>query len=190
MRRILLLLTSIVVALGMAAWGKRGQVEREQNNSTPEATVAALLDAVKEGDQTKVNQYVAQNDSMYSEESETDITQSKIMFENITYDIQSVDVIDTEGTAGVAVDITNIDMNIVMQQYMEKALEASENSTDMTEEEAMTLLKDSIAENKENTITKTVNLEVKKAEDGQWKVKTTDELNSILTGGLSEETFQ
>lgn len=190
MRRILLLLTSIVVALGMAACGKSGQVESEQNNSTPEATVAALLDAVKEGDQTKVNQYVAQNDSMYSEESETDITQSKIMFENITYDIQSVDVIDTEGTAGVAVDITNIDMNIVMQEYMKKALEASENSTDMTEEEAMTLLKDSIAENKENTITKTVNLEVKKAEDGQWKVKTTEELNTILTGGLSEETFQ
>ena len=190
MRRILLLLTSIVVALGMAGCGKSGQVESEQNNSTPEATVAALLDAVKEGDQTKVNQYVAQNDSMYSEESETDITQSKIMFENITYDIQSVDVIDTEGTAGVAVDITNIDMNIVMQEYMKKALEASENSTDMTQEEAMTLLKDSIAENKENTITKTVNLEVKKAEDGQWKVKTTDELNSILTGGLSEETFQ
>ncbi len=35
-----------------------------------------------------------------------------------------------------------------------------------------------------------MNLEVKKAEDGQWKVKTTDELNTILTGGLSEETFQ
>ncbi len=190
MRRILLLLTSVVVALGMAACGKSGQVESKQNNSTPEATVAALLDAVKEGDQTKVNQYVAQNDSMYSEESETDVTQSKIMFENITYDIQSVDVIDTEGTAGVTVDITNIDMNIVMQQYMEKALEASANVADMTQEEAMTLLKDSIAENKENTITKTVNLEVKRAEDGQWKVKTTDELNTILTGGLSEETFQ
>lgn len=190
MRRILLLLTSVVVALGMVACGKSEQAENEQNSSTPETTVAALLDAVKEGDQTKINQYVAQDDSMYSEESETDVTQAKVMFENITYHIQSVDVIDTEGTAVVTVDITNVDMNIVMQEYMNKALEASANSTDMTEEEAMTLLKDSIAENKENTITKTVNLEVKRAESGEWKVKTTDELNTILAGGLSEETFQ
>ena len=190
MRKILLLLTAFVVALGMVACGKSEQAESEQNSSTPEATVAALLDAVKEGDQTKVNQYVSQYDSMYSEDSETDITQVKVMFENVTYHIQSVDVIDTEGTAVVTVDVTNIDMNIVMQEYMKKALEASENSTDMTEEEAMTLLKDSIAENKENTITKTVDLEVKRAEDGEWKVKTTDELNTILMGGLSEETFQ
>jgi len=41
-----------------------------------------------------------------------------------------------------------------------------------------------------NKATKTVDLEVKRAEDGEWKVKTTDELNTILTGGLSEETFQ
>lgn len=185
MRRILLLLTSFVVALGIVACGKS-----EQNSSTPEATVAALLDAVKEGDQTKVNQYVSQYDSMYSENSETDITQAKLMFENITYHIQSVDVIDTEGTSVVTVDITNIDMNIVMQEYMKKVLEISANSTDMTEEEAMTLLKDSIEENKENTITKTINLEVKRAESGEWEVKTTDELNTILAGGLSEETFQ
>ena len=121
MRKILLLLTAFVVALGMVACGKSEQAESEQNSSTPEATVAALLDAVKEGDQTKVNQYVSQYDSMYSEDSETDITQVKVMFENVTYHIQSVDVIDTEGTAVVTVDVTNIDMNIVMQEYMKKA---------------------------------------------------------------------
>ena len=93
MRRILLLLTSVVVALGMVACGKSEQAENEQNSSTPETTVAALLDAVKEGDQTKINQYVAQDDSMYSEESETDVTQAKVMFENITYHIQRVQLL-------------------------------------------------------------------------------------------------
>ena len=186
MRKILLLLTSVMMVLGMAACGGGGGGE-EQSTNTPEAAVAGYLDAFKAVDQAKLNEYVTEDDVMYSEDTES-VTEAQVVFGNFTYEIKSVNT-DTEGVAIVTTDITNIDMNIVMQEYMKKALEASENSTDMTQEEAMTLLKDSIAENKENTITKTVNLEVKKAEDGQWKVKTTDELNTILTGGLSEETF-
>lgn len=191
MRKILLLLTSIMMALGIVACGGNngGSEEQEKDGNTPEATVAALLDAIKEGDQSKVNEYVSKEDKMYSEDTETDITQAKVMFENMTYNIQSVNT-DTESAPVVTVEVTNVDMNVIMQAYMQKALEAAGENPDMTEEEAIALLQDTITENKDKTITKTVDLEVTQGDNGEWKVKTTSELNTIIAGGLSEDTFQ
>lgn len=191
MRKILLLLTSIMMALGIVACGGNngGSGEQEKDGNTPEATVAALLDAIKEGDQSKVNEYVSKEDIMYSEDTETDITQAKVMFENMTYNIQSVNT-DTEGVSVVTVEVTNVDMNVIMQAYMQKALEAAGENPDITEEEAIALLQDTITENKDKTITKTVDLEVIQGDNGEWKVKTTSELNTIIAGGLSEDTFQ
>ena len=49
----------------------------------------------------------------------------------------------------------------------------------------MVMLKQAIEENKDNTITKTVDIEVTKVDD-QWKVKSTDELLTVLSGGISQ----
>ena len=46
MRKFLLLLTSIMMVLGMAACGGAAE-EQEQNGNTPEATVTTLLEAIK-----------------------------------------------------------------------------------------------------------------------------------------------
>lgn len=191
MRKILLLLASVVMALSMVACGGNGggSGEEGKNDNTPEAAVAGLLDAIKEGNQAKVNEYVSKDDGMYSEDTQTDITQAKVMFENITYNIQSVNT-DTEGVSIVTVEVTNIDMNTIMQAYMQKALEAAGENPDMTEEEAIEVLQNTITENKDKTITKTVDLEVRQVENGEWKVKTTSELNTIIAGGMSEEAFQ
>lgn len=190
MRKILLLFASVMMAVGMTACGGSGSGsgDEEQSGNAPETAVAGLLDAIKEGDQTKVNEYVTSDDTMHSENTESDITQAKIMFENITYNVKSVNA-DTEGIVIVTVDITNIDMAKVMQEYMQKGMAAAVGNPDMTEDEAMAMLQETIEQNKENTITKTVDLEVTQV-DGEWKVKTTDELNSILAGGLSEEMLQ
>ncbi len=179
-----------MMAVGMTACGgsDSGSSEEEQNNNAPETAVASLLDAVKEGDQEKVNQYVTNDDTMHSENTESDITQAKMMFENITYNVESVNA-DTEGIVIVTVDITNIDMAKVMQEYMQKGMAAAVGNPDITEDEAMAMLQETMEENKENTITKTIDLEVTQV-DGEWKVKTTDELNSILAGGLSEDNLQ
>ncbi|MEY8320188.1 hypothetical protein AAK894_03805 [Lachnospiraceae bacterium 46-61] len=185
MRKILLLLTSVMMTLGIAACGGSG----EENTNTPEAAVAGFLDSVKQGDQAKVNEYVEKDDNMYSEDIAEDNEQIKMMLENITYDIQSVNA-DTEGISIVTVDITNVDMSAVFQTYMQNALAAAADNPDMTEEEAITLLQEAITENKENTITKTVDLEATQSEEGKWKIKTTDELGSILAGGLTEDAFQ
>lgn len=188
MRKILLLLTSVMMALGIVACGGSGE-SGEENTNTPEAAVAGFLDAVKEGDQSKANEYLEKEDTMYSEDTAEDTTQLKMMLENITYNIQSVNT-DTEGVSIVTVDITNVDMSAVFQTYMQNALEAATDNPNMTQEEAITLLQEAITENKENTITKTVDLEATQSDEGKWKIKTTDELSSILAGGLTEEAFQ
>ena len=54
----------------------------------------------------------------------------------------------------------------------------------MDEEKSMEMLKQAIEDNKENKITKTVDIEVTKVDD-QWKVKSTDELLTALSGGIA-----
>ena len=54
----------------------------------------------------------------------------------------------------------------------------------MDEEKSMEMLKQAIEDNKDNTITKTVDIELTQVED-KWKVKSTDELITALSGGIA-----
>ncbi|NDO47605.1 hypothetical protein [Clostridium sp. MD294] len=182
MRKILLLLTSVMMVLGMAACGGGGGEEKQDTN-TPEAAVAGYLDAFKAVDQAKINEYVAEDDMMYSEDTEEDISEAQIVFGNITYEIKSVNT-DTEGVAIVTTDITNIDMTAVMQSLMTAAMTESGDIEAMDEEKSMEMLKQAIEDNKDNTITKTVDIELTQVED-KWKVKSTDELVTVLSGGIA-----
>ena len=78
MRKILLLLTSVMMVLGMAACGGGGGGE-EQSTNTPEAAVAGYLDAFKAVDQAKLNEYVTEDDVMYSEDTES-VTEAQVVF--------------------------------------------------------------------------------------------------------------
>ena len=182
MRKILLLLTSVMMVLGMAACGGGGGEEKQDTN-TPEAAVTGYLDAFKAVDQAKINEYVAEDDMMYSEDTEEDISEAQIVFGNITYEIKSVNT-DTEGVAIVTTDITNIDMTAVMQSLMTAAMTESGDIEAMDEEKSMEMLKQAIEDNKDNTITKTVDIELTQVED-KWKVKSTDELVTVLSGGIA-----
>ncbi len=182
MRKILLLLTSVMMVLGMAACGGGGGGE-EQSTNTPEAAVAGYLDAFKAVDQAKLNEYITKDDVMYSEDTES-VTEAQVVFGNFTYEIKSVNT-DTEGVAIVTTDITNIDMTAVMQSMMAAAMTESGDVEAMDEEKSMEMLKQAIEDNKENKITKTVDIEVTKVDD-QWKVKSTDELLTVLSGGISQ----
>ena len=171
-----------MMVLGMAACGGGGGEEKQDTN-TPEAAVAGYLDAFKAVDQAKINEYVAEDDMMYSEDTEEDISEAQIVFGNITYEIKSVNT-DTEGVAIVTTDITNIDMTAVMQSLMTAAMTESGDIEAMDEEKSMEMLKQAIEDNKDNTITKTVDIELTQVED-KWKVKSTDELVTVLSGGIA-----
>ena len=76
-------------------------------------------------------------------------------------------------------------MTAVMQSMMAAAMTESGDVEAMDEEKSMEMLKQAIEDNKENKITKTVDIEVTKVDD-QWKVKSTDELLTVLSGGISQ----
>ena len=75
-------------------------------------------------------------------------------------------------------------MTAVMQSMMTAAMTESGDVEAMDEEKSMEMLKQAIEDNKENKITKTVDIEVTKVDD-QWKVKSTDELLTALSGGIA-----
>ena len=180
MRKILLLLTSMIMALGMAACGNSDSGEEELN--TPEAAVIGLLDGIKALDQTKINEYVTEDDIMYS----TNIGESTdvAVFENLTYNVESVHT--NEDRAVVTVEIANVNMTAVFQTYLENVMSSGEDVHTMTEEDAMEKLKEAIEQNKDNKISRTMDLSVTQV-DGQWKVTTTEDFLSIISGGMADE---
>ena len=75
-------------------------------------------------------------------------------------------------------------MTAVLQSMMTAAMTESGDVEAMDEEKSMEMLKQAIEDNKDNTITKTVDIELTQVED-KWKVKSTDELVTALSGGIA-----
>ncbi len=183
MRKILLLLTSIMMVFGMVACGGSNKEKGEENSNTPEATVTTLLEAIKTLDQTTINQCVAEDDKMYT--ANIGEEQDAFIFENLTYNIESVHT--NEGRAIVTVELSNVNMTEALQTYLENVMSLGEEAQTLTEEETIARLKEAVEQNKENTISRTMDLELNQVEDGQWKVKTTDDFLSIISGGITDE---
>ena len=194
MKKFLLLLTTMVISFGVVACG--GGSDSDKSSDSYDATeleemepeeiaVVGFLEAVKQADFAKINEYVTEDDMMYSEDTTQDNTEEKIILENITYKIKSLVSLDTseegnEGKATVGVEITNVDIYTALQNYQQTVGE----KTDMTKEEIIAFVKEAIAQNKDTTITKKVDIDVIQV-DGQWKVQTTEELIFALIGGFT-----
>ncbi len=194
MKKFLLLLTTMVISFGVVACGDKNNASNGYDESEvidmeelepEEIAVVGFLEAVKQADFAKINEYVIEDDMMYSEDTTQDNTEEKIIFENITYKIKSLVSLDTseegnEGKATVGVEITNVDINTALQNYQQTVGE----KTDMTKEEIIAFVKEAITQNKDNTITKKVDIDVIQV-DKQWKVQTTEELIFALIGGFT-----
>ena len=187
MRKILIWITAVTMAFAMTACSS----SQSGATDTAEAAVIGLLDAIKAVDQAKVNQYVTPEDSMYSEDTATteDVETTKLLFENMTYEVTSAE--ENGDSAVVKVDITTLDMSVIMQQYMQSSLELADSATaaeEITQETTTQLLKDAIEQNKNPTVSSSVELNVNKTEEG-WKVETNASFYSAISGGISEELF-
>ena len=194
MKKFLLLLTTMVISFGVVACGDKNNASNGYDESEvidmeelepEEIAVVGFLEAVKQADFAKINEYVIEDDMMYSEDTTQDNTEEKIIFENITYKIKSLVSLDTseegnEGKATVGVEITYVDINTALQNYQQTVGE----KTDMTKEEIIAFVKEAITQNKDNTITKKVDIDVIQV-DKQWKVQTTEELIFALIGGFT-----
>ncbi len=99
MKKFLLLLTTMVISFGVVACGDKNndsngydefEVADMEELESEEIAVVGFLEAVKQADFAKINEYVIEDDMMYSEDTTQDNTEEKIIFENITYKIKSL----------------------------------------------------------------------------------------------------
>lgn len=154
----------------------------------PKSTVEGMLQALKNGDYDKVNEYVNYQQVMESSE----IFDSETLNEetmNLLFDKLSWKIIETtqeENTASVSVEITNKNFKTIIGNYMQNALKVAFSGKELSDTEMENYLLEELKnENVETTTTtQTINL-IK--QDGKWVINTEDtNLVDILLPGLNE----
>ena len=159
-----------------------------------EATVTGMFNAFQSLDFEKAQNYINIDDIKLSQVEEDETTSyetfMKTLFDRLDYTIISSEEVDSE-TVNVVVEITAVDMKVVLADYMVAALQYAfanafadpqptdeEVSKKMEELFVASATKEDLA-----TVTKEVTVKVAKGEDG-WKVVSEDSFADALFGGL------
>lgn len=154
-------------------------------------SVTGLVECLKDGDFQGANVYVnGDNTEALGIDSETeDIEMIKLFFTNLNLNI--VEVTKDKDQAIVKAEITNKDLNTIMQNYMKKALELAMSSinTSSTTEDMETQLqeyfKSQFTSTEIENVTTSVDIVLTKV-DKEWKVVIDEALRDALLPGLSE----
>ena len=157
----------------------------------PADSVTGLVECLKNGDFQGANVYVnGDNTEALGIDSETeDIEMIKLFFSNLNLNI--VEVTKDKDQAIVKAEITNTDLNTIMQNYMKKALELAMSSinTSSTTEDMETQLqeyfKSQFTSTEIENVTTSVDIVLTKV-DKEWKVVIDEALRDALLPGLSE----
>lgn len=157
----------------------------------PADSVTGLVECLKNGDFQGANVYVnGDNTEALGIDSETeDIEMIKLFFSNLNLNI--VEVTKDKDQAIVKAEITNKDLNTIMQNYMKKALElamSSINTSTTTEDMETQLLdyfKSQFTSTEIENVTTSVDIVLTKV-DKEWKVVIDEALRDALLPGLSE----
>lgn len=185
MKKLASLFVASIMVLTFAACGNSGP--------KPEEAVTAGLDAFKNMDTAAMAVYfedaedLPTADEISAEEKE----QYDLLMKHLTYTIKESKV--DKDTATVTVDITNLDMNEVMTQYMGKVMEMAiaeqakapeeQMNEDQITEAVTKLLYDVMGAADAPVKTRTVDITLHKV-DKAWKMVADDELGNALTGDL------
>ena len=170
--------------------------------STPtkeaEASVKGMFEAFKALDFEKAEKYIDIEDMKLSQVEEDETTNyemfMKTLFDRLDYTIISSEEVDSE-TVNVVVEITAVDMKVVLADYFVAALQyAFANAfadPEPTEEETNKKMEElfiaSATKEGLTTVTNEVTIKVVK-EDGNWKVTSEDTLVDAMFGGLIAAT--
>ena len=157
----------------------------------PADSVTGLVECLKNGDFQGANVYVnGDNTEALGIDSETeDIEMIKLFFTNLNLNI--VEVTKDKDQAIVKAEITNKDLNTIMQNYMKKALELAMSSinTSSTTEDMETQLqeyfKSQFTSTEIENVTTSVDIVLTKV-DKEWKIVIDEALRDALLPGLSE----
>ena len=172
MRKILSLLLAVTMVVSLTACGQK-----------PEKAVDEFLKNCQKG---KLLSYYQTYDQ--DEQSEELI---KLILSKMTYKIEDTNQI-SDNEAQVTVKITSIDMRTAMidiiTEYMNwsmnQMLSGNYYAQEQNDNKLMELFNKAIENNKDKTVTFTINVKVIKNSSGKWEVNVEDTLVDALTGGL------
>ena len=184
MKKIFCVIMSIALLAVFMLAGCSGSAT--QSGPAPEKVVASFLDAIKNSDFEKAQQYTVNQDEDIFNEDDSELPVfvaeifSKLSYGNISESIDG-------DVAHVSVDITTVDMGVVMSKLMTEMIGyafagLSDEQLDTMMEN---LVRDMVNASDALQITGTVDFELVKV-DSQWKVEPNEELANIVTGGMMD----
>ena len=158
-------------------------------SSAPKKSLDALLTNLKAGDFEKAQEYISGNLSLSTDNLDQET--QKLLFNKLQWKIDKVTENDNN-TAIIEVEITTKDFQTIINNYMQKALEAvrgaitgnESNETFSSEDFEKYLIEE--LQNEEIQTT-TINAKVNAIkEDKEWKIVSDEDLINALLPGLQE----
>lgn len=181
--KIIIALTIIIIAvIGVSIYLYTTNMEKKG----PEITINNMFNALKQSDESQVNEYLDYNkllsslDEMLVKEDVRNEEVEKKLFESIEWKIENIEA-DGE-TATAVVELTNKDFIEVVTAWMKKIVNERNNGTELTDEVSLQKLQETL---EQTDITKTVikRIALKKI-DRKWKVIVNEDFTNLVFPGV------
>lgn len=155
--------------------------------STPTKTVEGMLQALKNSDYEKVNEYINYDELISSGTSEGENLNEeaqKLLFDKLSWNIKEVK--KEADTSTVTVEITNKNFKTIINNYMQELLKRAFSGEQTSDQDIQNYLIEELKKEDVELTTKTQNINLVK-QDGKWKISTeNEELVNIILPGLTE----
>lgn len=153
--------------------------------TTPAKTVEGMMQALKNNNQDKVNQYINYEELMSSSITE-DVNEEaqKLLFDKLSWNIKETKKEDD--SAIVTIEITNKNFKTVINNTMQEVLKRAFTGQQASDQDIQNYLLEELKKEdiEMTTVTQNVNL-IK--QDGKWIISTTnEELINMILPGLAE----
>jgi len=186
MKKVISILLVFLLVFGFAGCGGGG-------GETPEQAVKNVFDAVKNNDTEAASKYINYDDLLKagetSEEESTAKSEAEAdeMAKSILkhFDYKIISSSEEGDTATVKAEITNIDMKLIMADFISEAFALAFSGLDEATMDAQMKSKftELIDREDNKTVTKTVDIKLTKSEDS-WKIDISDETADAIFGGM------
>lgn len=181
--KIIIALTIIIIAvIGVSIYLYTTNMEKKG----PEITINNMFNALKQSDESQVNEYLDYNkllsslDEMLVKEDARNEEVEKKLFESIEWKIENIEA-DGE-TATAVVELTNKDFIEVVTAWMKKIVNVKNNGIELTDEVSLQKLQETLEEtDTTKTVIKRISLE---KVDEKWKVTVNEELTNLVFPGV------
>lgn len=185
---------ALILALLMVA----GLCACTVNVRTPEGTVDEFFKALEDKDAEVLALYIDNFDvnALINNTVDEEVMDGiyKDLMKNLSWEITSVEMNDDQTEAVVTVEVTNVDFSKVIDNYKSEAvtymkdnLYDEEVTKEVMTDESMRIFAETVsaaASEKDNTVTKTVEVKLVKNDTYTWDMEVTKDLTKAALGGM------